>query len=127
MQYAFGDDESLSEAKPNGPPFQIDSQLAFEHIKEFVIVVVLVPMVLTLDHTDPNNRCVDLAKRLIDPRHLRIGERFLIDDLKCAVQDIDSRIVREIFFVAHRGPCYDGSEAPAKAGRMTWDGERSNQ
>ena len=119
MKDAFGDDESLSGAKPNGPPFQVDRQLAFDHIKEFVIVVVLVPMVLTLDHTDPDNRCVDLAKRLIKPRHLRIRERFLIDDLKCAMQAIESRIVREIFVLAHRDPCYDGSKAPAKAGCMT--------
>src|ERR1700678_2743554 len=119
MQYAFWDDESLSGAEPNGASFQVDSQLAFDYIKEFIIVVVLVPMVLALDHTEPDNRCVDLAKRLIEPRHLRIGERFLIDDLKWAVQDIDSRIVREIFFVAHRASCYDGSEAPAKG--------RSNQ
>jgi hypothetical protein len=103
VQYVFGDDKSLSGAKPNCPPFQIDSQLAFEHIKEFVIVVVLVPMVLTLDHTDPDNRCVDLAKRLIEPRHLRIRERFLIDDLKRPMQNIQSSIVGEIFGVAHRG------------------------
>jgi hypothetical protein len=35
------------------------------------------------------------------------------------MQAIESRIVREIFVLAHRDPCYDGSKAPAKAGCMT--------
>ena len=61
MQYAFWDDESLSGAEPNGASFQVDSQLAFDYIKEFIIVVVLVPMVLALHHSEPNHRVIHAA------------------------------------------------------------------
>jgi len=101
MQNAFWDDESLSWSEANGAILQINGQLAFDYIKQFIVVIVFVPMVLTLDHTDPDNRRIDLAKCLIEPRHLRIGERLLIDNLKRSMQDIEPRIVREIFKVAH--------------------------
>jgi len=101
MPDALWNHKSLSGPEPNGAVLEINGELAFDHIKEFVIVIVFVPVILTLDHADPDNRRVDLAKCLIEPRHLRIGKRFLIDDLKCTVQDIESRIVREIFDIAH--------------------------
>jgi len=91
----------LSGPKADGSSFQINGQAAFDHIKELVIVIVFVPMVLALDHANADNRGVDLAKRLIEPRDLGVGESFLIDDLQCSVQDIESRIVGEIFNLAH--------------------------
>jgi hypothetical protein len=114
MQNAFWHHKTVPRPQFNGPVFEIDQEPAFDDIKEFVIVVVFVPVVFTLDHADPDNRSVDLAKRLIEPRHLGIGERFLINDLEGSVQDVESCIVREIFDVAHRSLCYDGNEAHAK-------------
>lgn len=120
MQYAFGNNESLSGFKLYGPAFEVDQELAFDHIKEFIVVVMFVPMIFSLDHADPDNRSVDLAKGLIEPRHLGIGETFLVDDLEGSMQDVESRIVREIFDVTHRSLFYDGKEAYAKPGHMPW-------
>jgi len=88
MQNAFRDDEPLSRRKADGSALKINGQLPFNHIKEFIIVIVFVPMVLTLDYTDPNHRCVDLAKGLIEPRNMSIREFLLIDDFERSMQDI---------------------------------------
>ena len=105
MEYAFRNNESLSGLELNGPAFQIDDQPAIDYIEEFIVVVMFVPVIFTLDHADPDNRCVDLTKRLIEPRHLGIGERFLINDFEGSVQEVESCIVREILDVAHRVEC----------------------
>ena len=101
MQHAFGNDKSLSGHEVDRSTFQINQQPTFDNIEKFVVIIVLVPMILALDDANADNRSVDLAKRLIEPRFTRVGQRFLVDHLQCAVQNIKPRIVREILDVAH--------------------------
>jgi len=103
MQHAFGNDKSLSGRKVDRSPFQINQQPTFDNIEKFVVIIVLVPMILALDHADADDRRVDLAKRLIEPRFIRVGKRFLVNHLQCTVQNIMPRIVGEILDVAHGG------------------------
>ena len=103
MQHAFGNDKSLSGREVDRSTFQINQQPTFDNIEKFVVISVLVPMILALDHPDADDRRIDLAKRLIEPRFTRIGNLFLVNDLQCTVQNIKPRIVGEILDVAHAG------------------------
>ncbi len=50
MDHSPGNDEALSRLERDGTIFEIDKQLALDHVEELVVRVVLVPVVLTLDH-----------------------------------------------------------------------------
>ena len=102
MQHTFGNDKSLSGREVDRSLFQINQQPALDNIEKLVVIIVLVPMILALDHANANDRRVDLAERLIEPRLTGVRKRFLIDHLQRSVQNIKSRIVGEILDVAHR-------------------------
>jgi hypothetical protein len=55
MQHTFRDDEPLSRPKTDRSAFQVNGQFTFDHVKELIIVIVFVPVILTLDDTDPDN------------------------------------------------------------------------
>jgi hypothetical protein len=55
MQYAFGKDESLPGFKFYGPAFEVDDQPAVDYIKEFILVVMFVPVIFALDYTNPHH------------------------------------------------------------------------
>ena len=101
MEYAFGNDESLSGFKFYGPAVEVDDQPAIDNIEEFILVIMFVPMIFALDHTDPHHGRIDLAKGLVKPRDMCISELLLVDELQGSVQNIESRVVREIFDVTH--------------------------
>ncbi len=101
MQYTFGNDESFSRLKLYAPAFQVDDQPAVDHIEEFILVIMFVPMIFALDHTDPHHGRIDLAESLVEPRDMRVRKLLLVDELQGAVQNIESRVVGEIFDVTH--------------------------
>jgi hypothetical protein len=47
--------KSLSGIKLNGSAFQVDDESAFNDVKEFVFIVVLVPVILTLHNAEPDD------------------------------------------------------------------------
>ena len=49
MNDALRDNEPLSRVELNSAAFKIDNQPAFDNVKEFVVVIVLVPMVFTFN------------------------------------------------------------------------------
>jgi hypothetical protein len=64
---ALGDDEPLPRPQLDHPAFQIDQQQPVHAVKEFVFVVVLVPVVLALNDAEADDRIVDLTQGLIVP------------------------------------------------------------
>ena len=60
-------DESLLRPKVDGSTFEVDDEVTFEDKEELIVVVVLVPVVLTLQDTKPNHGIVDSAKGLVVP------------------------------------------------------------
>jgi hypothetical protein len=50
---APGNDESLTRLQRDGAILEIDQKLAVDHEKEFVEVIVLVPVILALHHAEP--------------------------------------------------------------------------
>ncbi len=67
MAHAFGHDEALLRSKIDDPIFEIDQKMSVENKKEFIDVFVFMPMIFALNHRQPNNRIVHLAKRLVVP------------------------------------------------------------
>jgi hypothetical protein len=79
---SFRNHKSLSRQELNRPPFQIDKQLAVDNVKEFVVIVVLVPVILALNHAKPNHSIVYPAEGLVKPVILAsVGNRLFINEL----------------------------------------------
>jgi hypothetical protein len=91
---ASGNDEALPGSEFNRTAFEIDKQLSLDDIKEFVVIVVLVPVILTLDDSQAHHRLVDLAQRLIEPLVFAgVRESPLIDDFHRRIEDIQAGFV----------------------------------
>ena len=67
MDNAFGYDERLTRRKVDGPVFEIDQQSPGDHVEEFVVPIVFVPMVLAFNDPNPNNGVIHLTQSLIKP------------------------------------------------------------
>jgi hypothetical protein len=55
VEHSLGNDNALPGREFNGAAFQVDDQLAFDHIKKLVVVIVFVPVVFALNHTNADN------------------------------------------------------------------------
>src|SRR6266566_2855959 len=97
MAHTFGHDEALLRRKIDNAIFEIDQEMSIENEKEFIDVFVFVPMIFALNHRQPNNRIVHLAKRLVVPLvRADIGEFLHIDQFKRSVQNVEVSLVRKI-------------------------------
>jgi len=67
MAHALGHEESLLWRKIDNTIFEIDQEMSMENEKKFIDVFVFVPVIFTLNHRQPNDRIVHLAKRLVVP------------------------------------------------------------
>src|SRR6202022_2147898 len=83
--------------------------MAVENKEEFVNVVMLVPVIFTLQYAQPHDRVVYLAKSLVVPFVCAgIGQLLHVDELKGLVQNVEIGFVRKIFdrlFRFHDGDC----------------------
>ena len=85
MHHALGDRESLSRTERDGLPLEVDLEAAVNDIEELVLIVVLVPVELPLQDTEPYNAVIHPAERLVVPRVLAcVDERLDVDELKVA-------------------------------------------
>ena len=66
-------DKALLPAKLDAPILEVYDEATVEDEEELVVVVVLVPVILTLQDAQPNHRVVDLAQGLVIPA---VGARF---------------------------------------------------
>ena len=67
MQDALGDDEALLWQKLDGAALEVDQKLAVDHVKEFVLGIVLVPVEFALHDGEAHDRIVHTTKRLVAP------------------------------------------------------------
>src|SRR5207249_2422719 len=83
--------------------FEINQQLPFNHVEEFVIIVMLVPMVFTLHNTETNHRPVHPAEGLVVPLvGAGVGEGSFINDFQRLAKNVESGLVGEPFHTGHR-------------------------
>ena len=97
MAHALGNNKALPGSKIDNAIFEIDQETSVQNEKEFVDVVVLVPMIFALHHRESDDGVVHLAKRLVVPL-IRAGIRQLlrIDQFKRSVQNVQVSFVRKI-------------------------------
>jgi hypothetical protein len=63
----LGYDESLSWSKFDGLTLQINDEVSVEDEEEFIVAIVLVPVVLALQYAKPNDGIVHFTKGLVVP------------------------------------------------------------
>ena len=96
MDHSLGYHESLSRCQYHVRFFEIDHELPVETKEELIVVLVLMPMIFALHHTQPDNRTVHLAKRLIVPLiGNRIDERRDVHPFQLLERKVKVRRVRE--------------------------------
>ena len=77
MQDSLGDHEALSRSKFHGSILQVDQELTLDHIEEFIVSVVFVPVIFAFYNPQPHHGLVDLAQRLVVPLvSAGVGESF---------------------------------------------------
>src|SRR5690242_20499776 len=67
MQNSLGDHHALPRTEFHGAAFEINQQLSFDDVEELIIVIMLVPVIFALHHTETNYGAVHLAMRLVVP------------------------------------------------------------
>src|SRR5437016_11777759 len=67
LAHTFGPYEALLRREIDYAIFEIDQEMSVENEKEFIDVFVFVPVIFALNHRQPNDRIVYLAKRLVVP------------------------------------------------------------
>jgi len=96
MYHPPRNNKPLPRGKRDGLVFQIDQELSLDYIEEFIVLIMFVPVVSSLNHTEPNNGVVDPAKSLVVPLEFtRVRQSLLVDDLQGSVQNIKARLVRK--------------------------------
>jgi len=86
MANTFGNDEALARRKFDNAIFEIDQETSAQDEKEFINILVLVPVIFALHHRQPDDRVVHLAKRLVVPLVCAgVGELLHIDQFKRSV------------------------------------------
>ena len=67
MDDPLGHHEALARRQFHGAALQVDEESPLHHIKELVLVVMLVPVILALQDAEPDDGVVHAAERLVVP------------------------------------------------------------
>jgi hypothetical protein len=96
MHHAFRNYDGFARGQVEATILEIDKQLAADHVEELIFVVVLMPMIFAVDNSEPDDRLVHFAQRLVVPLiAARIDERRDVNHFQRAVQNIEPGVVRE--------------------------------
>jgi hypothetical protein len=110
VDYSARDDDGVAGVELDGFVFEVDEELAFHREEEFVIVVVLVPVVFAFDNADADDGVVDLAKGLVEPLVVFCVGDVDIDDFEREMEDVEPGFVREGGSGGHgESPCGEDS------------------
>lgn len=98
MHRSLTDRASLKVGERDRSIFKVDQELAFEDEKEFVVIVVHVPMVFAFDDAEPHNTVVDFCKGLVVPPLIAIiGQLLHVNRFEMLVFYIEMRVVWKCF------------------------------
>ena len=94
MANTFWHNETLPRRKIDNAIFEIDQKVSVKNEKEFIDLLVFVPVIFALYHRQPDDGIVHLAKRLVEPFvRARVGQFLDIDEFERFVQNIQVRLV----------------------------------
>src|SRR6185312_8470791 len=99
---AFWNHDPLAWRQFNRAALQVDEELSFHDVEELVIVLVLVPVIFALNHSEPHYRVVHFTEGLVVPLvRALVRQRLLVNQLKRASQDIKQSYIRKFCRIAH--------------------------
>ena len=94
VEHALGNNKTLTGREFDRSAFQINEQLAFDDVKEFVIIVMLVPVILAFDDSKTDDGIVYLAERLVVPIvRSRISDGLFVDEFQVFMKDVKARVI----------------------------------
>jgi hypothetical protein len=67
MYYTLGYGEALPRLQLHNSILKVYKERTLQDEEKFIIIVVLVPMIFALHHTEPNHRSVHLTESLVVP------------------------------------------------------------
>ena len=96
MTHTFGNNKALPRSKIDNAILEIDQEMSVQNEKEFINILVFVPVIFALHHGHPDDGVIHFAKRLVIPFvGAGIGQLLHIDELKWAAQNVQVRFVRK--------------------------------
>jgi hypothetical protein len=99
----FGNDEGGAWREFDSAILEIDQELTFNDVEKFIVVVVFVPVIFSLDDTETDDGLVHLTESLVIPfEGAGIGESFLVDYFERMVVKVQTSFIGEVTGVAHR-------------------------
>jgi hypothetical protein len=96
MRNTFGNNKALPRSKIDNAILEIDQKMSVQNEKEFINILVFVPVIFALHHGHPDDGVIHFAKRLVIPFvGAGIGQLLHIDELKRSAQKVQVRFVRK--------------------------------
>ena len=118
MQHALRHGEALLRTQLDGSTLEIDDELSFNHVKELVLIVMLVPMEITVQHAKPDNAIIDLAQGLVEPLVFGLVlKRLHIDELERLELYIGMNRIRRLILHVNI-PLRDSCKRPLQSGLL---------
>ena len=97
MAHTFGNNKALPWSKIDNAILEIDQEMSVQNEKEFINILVFVPVIFALHHGHPDDGVIHFAKRLVIPRvRAGIGQFLHIDQFKRSVQNVQVSLVGKI-------------------------------
>jgi len=117
MANALGHDKALTWCELDRFVFEVDQEISIEHKKEFIDIVMLVPVIFPFEHADSDYRIVHFAKGLVIPLvFARLCQFLNVDDFERAVQNVQERFVGKILNALLR---FHGQNLTSQVGKAT--------
>jgi len=96
MADTLGNNKALPRRKIDNAILEIDQEMSVQNQKEFINILVFVPVIFALNHSHPDDGVIHFAKRLVIPLvGAGIGQLLHIDELWWAVQNVQVRLARK--------------------------------
>lgn len=93
VHHAARHEHGLAGMEIDGMGLELDLQIAFEHEEELILLFVLVPMKIPVQHPQPHYAIVHADQSLIPPRLMRGAEGGDIDGFQGFEGDVEIDIV----------------------------------
>ena len=89
MTHTFGNNKALPPSKIDNAILEIDQEMSVQNEKEFINILVFVPVIFALHHGHPDDGVIHFAKRLVIPFvGAGISQHLHVNHLKWPMQNV---------------------------------------
>ena len=113
MTHTFGNNKALPPSKIDNAILEIDQEMSVQNEKEFINILVFVPVIFALHHGHPDDGVIHFAKRLVIPFvGAGIGQLLHINQFERPVQNVQVSFVWKLFNRCFRGHRLEFTKQP---------------